>query len=147
MPRIHVPNPTIISTPHTILPHPPPRFHLPLSKTLTTIHNHPPHRHHHTSSPTYTFLPHRPPFPTPPHPPHHRFLTTTAPAPSPTPLSTDEYHTRSDAYIDALLAQLEAMQEEREDVDVEYSVRPPFSSSSPSPFSPQFSSLVHKTSD
>lgn len=41
----------------------------------------------------------------------------------PTPISTDEYHKLSDAYIDTLVSQLEEMQEEREDVDVEYSVR------------------------
>lgn len=40
----------------------------------------------------------------------------------PTPISIDEYHKLSDAYIDTLVAQLEEMQEEREDVDVEYSV-------------------------
>ena len=58
-----------------------------------------------------------------------RQLTTTAyrkstPAPvfTPTPISPDEYHKRSDAYIDTLVAQLEEMQEEREDIDVEYSV-------------------------
>lgn len=71
-------------------------------------------------------------------PPQTRLLSTTThnhaappspPSNEPTPLSTDEYHKISDAYIDTLVAQLEAMQEEREDVDVEYSVRPliPFS--------------------
>ena len=39
----------------------------------------------------------------------------------PSPLSIDQYHALSDAYIDSLVAQLEEMQEEREEVDVEYS--------------------------
>ncbi|KAF6240664.1 hypothetical protein HO173_001336 [Letharia columbiana] len=36
-------------------------------------------------------------------------------------ISPDEYHRISDRYIDGLVAQLEEMQEEREEVDVEYS--------------------------
>ncbi|KAL9132505.1 MAG: hypothetical protein Q9175_006324, partial [Cornicularia normoerica] len=40
-------------------------------------------------------------------------------------LSTDQYHKLADQYIDRLVAQLEEMQEEREEVDVEYSVRLP----------------------
>ncbi|KAF6230420.1 hypothetical protein HO133_004762 [Letharia lupina] len=40
-------------------------------------------------------------------------------------ISLDEYHRISDRYIDGLVAQLEEMQEEREEVDVEYSVRAP----------------------
>lgn len=44
---------------------------------------------------------------------------------SPTLLSTDEYHKLSDTYIDSLVSKLEAMQEEREDIDVEYSVCDP----------------------
>lgn len=43
-------------------------------------------------------------------------------------LDVDEYHALSDAYIDALVAQLEEIQEDREEVDVEYSVREPFPS-------------------
>ena len=43
----------------------------------------------------------------------------------PAAITVDVYHKLSDAYIDALLAQLEELQEEREDVDVEYSVNPP----------------------
>ncbi|KAK3173040.1 hypothetical protein OEA41_006368 [Lepraria neglecta] len=39
----------------------------------------------------------------------------------PAAITVDVYHKISDAYIDALLAQLEELQEEREDVDVEYS--------------------------
>ena len=49
-------------------------------------------------------------------------------------MSTDEYHKRSDRYIDGLVAQLEEMQEEREDVDVEYSVRSPSPPPPPSCF-------------
>ena len=53
---------------------------------------------------------------------------TCARSSSPTPrmaaaisISTDQFHRLSDAYIDAVVARLEEMQEEREDVDVEYS--------------------------
>ena len=46
-----------------------------------------------------------------------------APAQSASPLSIDTYHALSDAYIDILVSQLESLQESREDVDVEYSVR------------------------
>jgi hypothetical protein len=49
--------------------------------------------------------------------------SSTASAPEPAPLSPGEYHRRADTYIDALVAQLEELQERREDVDVEYSVR------------------------
>ncbi|KAI4142429.1 MAG: hypothetical protein LQ340_007346, partial [Diploschistes diacapsis] len=42
-------------------------------------------------------------------------------AAAPTPLSQDSYHKHADAYIDALVAELEELQEEREEVDVEYS--------------------------
>ncbi|MCJ1274723.1 Mitochondrial chaperone Frataxin [Puttea exsequens] len=48
----------------------------------------------------------------PPSPPHNA---------TPTPLATDTYHKLSDAYIENLVARLEELQEEREDVDVEYS--------------------------
>ena len=41
----------------------------------------------------------------------------------PANITIDEYHKLSDAYIDGLVARLEELQEEREDVDVEYSVR------------------------
>ena len=43
----------------------------------------------------------------------------------PTPLSQEVYHTHADAYIDTLVAELEELQELREEVDVEYSVRTP----------------------
>ncbi len=39
----------------------------------------------------------------------------------PSPISSEQFHRISDAYIDTLVAKLEALQEEREDVDVEYS--------------------------
>ena len=39
-----------------------------------------------------------------------------------TPISTEKYHDRADTYIDSLVSQLEQLQEEREDVDCEYSV-------------------------
>lgn len=68
------------------------------------------------------------------HPPHRTFTTTPsrpAAKPEAAVLSTEQYHKISDRYIDGLVAQLEEMQEEREDVDVEYSVR---LVPSPSPF-------------
>ncbi|KAG8531120.1 uncharacterized protein KY384_004477 [Bacidia gigantensis] len=37
------------------------------------------------------------------------------------PLSIEKYHALSDAYIESLLSELEELQEEREDIDVEYS--------------------------
>ena len=56
----------------------------------------------------------------------------------PAAITVDVYHKLSDAYIDALVAQLQELQEEREDVDVEYSVNPPRSPRlvplSPTPF-------------
>jgi frataxin len=41
----------------------------------------------------------------------------------PTDISIEQYHEVSDAYIDKMVAVLEELQEERDDVDVEYSVR------------------------
>lgn len=38
------------------------------------------------------------------------------------PLSTDKYHQLADDYLETLLAELEELQEQREEVDVEYSV-------------------------
>ncbi|KAL8643781.1 MAG: hypothetical protein Q9210_007555, partial [Variospora velana] len=56
-------------------------------------------------------------------------------ASSPEPLDLDRYHRLADTYIDSLVAKLEEIQEERDEVDCEYSVRflipPPFS---PAPF-------------
>jgi len=40
---------------------------------------------------------------------------------APANISNEEYHERADAYFDALVSKLEALSEEREDVDVEYS--------------------------
>jgi frataxin len=40
-----------------------------------------------------------------------------------TEITNDEYHTLSDAYLDILIGKLEARQEEKGDIDVEYSVR------------------------
>lgn len=53
---------------------------------------------------------------------------------SPEPLDIDRYHRLADTYIDALVAKLEEIQEERDEVDCEYSVRLLFSLS-PSPTS------------
>ena len=56
-------------------------------------------------------------------------------ATSPSAISIDEYHERSDTYIDSLVAKLEEIQEEREDVDVAYSV---CTTISPASFCPTF---------
>jgi len=42
---------------------------------------------------------------------------------SPTELDTEEYHARANEYMDEIHEKAEAMQEDRNDVDVEYSVR------------------------
>ncbi|MCJ1480447.1 Mitochondrial chaperone Frataxin [Schaereria dolodes] len=74
-------------------------------------------------------------------PPLHNASEPVKPSPStndiasPTPVSESEYHQRADIYIDALVAQLEGIQEKREDVDCEYSVSP-----SPPPPSPPLTS-------
>lgn len=44
------------------------------------------------------------------------------PPAAPIELSTEAYNELSDVYMDRIVARLEALQEEREDVDVEYSV-------------------------
>lgn len=53
----------------------------------------------------------------------------------PTPISNEHYHARSDAYIESLLEKLEIAQEDKPDMDVEYSVRrisfPPLRASFP----------------
>lgn len=41
----------------------------------------------------------------------------------PTPLEPEEYATVADEYLESVLARAEELQEEREDVEVEYSVR------------------------
>lgn len=43
--------------------------------------------------------------------------------PHPTPLSPEQYHALSDAYIETLVNRLEELQEQREEFDCEYSVR------------------------
>ena len=61
------------------------------------------------------------------------------PQPSkPIPLSQDQYHRLADAYIDALVEQLEELAERNEEVDVEYSVRLPYT---PIPVSTLFSTF------
>lgn len=42
---------------------------------------------------------------------------------SPADLSIEEYHQLSEDYMDSIVGKLEELQEDREDVDVEYSVR------------------------
>lgn len=54
----------------------------------------------------------------------HSPASTNAPAPE--PLDIDEYHQLADTFIDNLVLKLEEIQEERNDVDCEYSVRQPF---------------------
>lgn len=44
------------------------------------------------------------------------------PATKPADITTAEYHRLADEYLDALLSRLEELQDEREDVDVEYQV-------------------------
>lgn len=52
-----------------------------------------------------------------------RRLDASPPKPSePEPISIDQYHRLADHYIDTLVAKLEELQEERRDVDCEYSV-------------------------
>lgn len=41
----------------------------------------------------------------------------------PTEITTEIFHEISDTYLDKLVGELEALQEEREDVDVELTVR------------------------
>lgn len=42
----------------------------------------------------------------------------------PTEINDEDYHARADEYVDAVREKAEAIQETREDVEVEYSVRP-----------------------
>ena len=44
-------------------------------------------------------------------------------AAEPTELTIEEYHQKSDAYIDSMVEALENMAEQREDMDVEYHVQ------------------------
>ena len=67
-----------------------------------------------------------------------RSLTTTT-TQAPTPISPSTYHALADEYIDALVLELEELQEDREEVDCEYSVR-----ILPSSISPP-NTLPHKT--
>lgn len=41
---------------------------------------------------------------------------------NPTPLSDAEYHDRAESLLEEIVAKMESMQEQRDDVDVEYSV-------------------------
>lgn len=50
---------------------------------------------------------------------------------APAEISVEEYHELADAYLDTLMEKLEALQEEREEVDVEYSVCHPLPSCPP----------------
>ena len=50
---------------------------------------------------------------------------------TPADISEGEYHTVADEYLDKLLTRLEQLQDAREDVDVEYSVRHPIPPSLP----------------
>ncbi|KAL9041715.1 MAG: hypothetical protein Q9180_001095 [Flavoplaca navasiana] len=73
---------------------------------------------------------------------HARAFSTSSPRPNPTsseplapePISIDQFHQLADHYIDNLVSKLEELQEERRDVDCEYSV------CSPPVFHPFFSS-------
>lgn len=61
---------------------------------------------------------------------HARAFSTSSPRPNPTssepfapePISIDQFHQLADHYIDNLVSRLEELQEERRDVDCEYSV-------------------------
>ncbi|KAI9791818.1 MAG: Mitochondrial chaperone Frataxin [Peltula sp. TS41687] len=48
-------------------------------------------------------------------------LNPTKRTPTPAPISSDDYNTLADEFFDELVAKLEALQEQRGDVDVEYS--------------------------
>jgi len=54
--------------------------------------------------------------------PKERESSDTASSTSKVEVSEERYHQLSDSYLNTLLEKLEALQEEREDVDVEYSV-------------------------
>ena len=54
--------------------------------------------------------------------PKERESTDTASSSSKVEVSDERYHQLSESYLNSLVEKLEALQEEREDVDVEYSV-------------------------
>lgn len=54
-----------------------------------------------------------------------------------TEITIDEYHALADAYFDTLIGKLEARQEEKGDIDVEYSVRHLRCNSTTPPFGDQ----------
>jgi frataxin len=59
---------------------------------------------------------------------------------TPADISEGDYHTLADEYLENLISRLEDLQDEREDVEVEYSVSRPPPSFSPPPHTP---SLTH----
>lgn len=59
-----------------------------------------------------------------PKPPEPVEVVEDAPAQQPTQINDDEYHMHADQYIEAVHEKAEEIQEDREDVEVEYSVRP-----------------------
>jgi frataxin len=54
--------------------------------------------------------------------PKERESSDTASSTAKVEVSEERYHQLSESYLNSLLEKLEALQEEREDVDVEYSV-------------------------
>lgn len=54
-----------------------------------------------------------------PHPKQAESNTTGA---QPAALTSEQYHELADAYMDSMVEKMEQLQEERDDVDVEYSV-------------------------
>lgn len=57
--------------------------------------------------------------------PQPNLVGSATPIGKPAEISDQTYHERADAYIDELVSKLEHMQEEKEDVDCEYSVTLP----------------------
>jgi hypothetical protein len=53
--------------------------------------------------------------------------TSSSPVAAPANISLEEYHELADSYLDRLVSKLEGLSEQREDVDVEYSVHLIFS--------------------
>jgi frataxin len=54
--------------------------------------------------------------------PHPKEAESSTVAAKPADLTNEEYHELADAYMDAMVEKMEQMQEERDEVDVEYSV-------------------------